>query len=684
MIAKSTAVRAPRCLMTAVCEAVPDRSASVRPGHDLPLTGGRWHLIHSVRTLANRWTTQERSGDARGSVWNAIADALPARGSVWLLTPRLSECMTLSKGWDELGRGELRIPGVTASAEEREGETDDSDERTTGYVAVGHSAELLIGSFAGVSLNIVSAANYQPGSLHELFSRRGEDEVAGMCVQTAAGRYGPTPAIVATALHRWYTALIDTWVKHKVGPWRHTAGQLAQSAGRQFYGPSPTVPTQAADVRAMERDACYGGRAEVFCVAPHLTRNVSPYEVGLTTSAGACYPITGRVHRLDIRSCYPSILGNGLAPERLLSVQRGECSVDLIDTDGDVVPLARVLIQTDEEAYPCRVLRRGRSIEVPTAMSGVPQVELQYARTIFPCGRFWTCLCGDELIDAVRRGRVVACSDVAHYSVTDKIVPFIRNLYERRKSAERAGNEDRSSLWKMLSNAYAGKSAAKGSRWVTCPKVGAPAAFAVWHETDADTGLAIKYRSIGWYVQREVTHPDNPRSHPILWAWLTSRARLKLWQIIKRAGLQNVVQCDTDGLYVNEEGLKHLQGVPDLFGGEWGQLRLVSSHDSFRAWGPKHYVCDGEWTMAGLPDGWTLNDEGGCDTRRVSYDCQPAADDGVFRGHSLKFSVRPTHSGERRSWPEECGPTEPHWLPVIHHPPAMDPPEEWWEPEEGR
>ena len=72
-----------------------------------------------------------------------------------------------------------------------------------------------------------------------------------------------------------------------------------------------------------------------------------------------------------------------------------------------------------------------------------------------------------------------------------------------------------------------------------------------------------------------------------------------MWEFIRKAGEGHVYYCDTDGLIVDEEGLKRLHreiapGVP-------GKLRLKKEIKSFTAYGAKDYEMDGERHTKGVP-----------------------------------------------------------------------------------
>lgn len=298
------------------------------------------------------------------------------------------------------------------------------------------------------------------------------------------------------------------------------------------------------DATALERASYYGGR-------------VQAYRTGV---------IPGPVYHVDVRSMYPSI---GLE----LPVP-----VSLRGYYGDAESARRV-VESDPEACCAHVRVWCDEPRLPVRRQG----EIEY-----PHGELDTYLAGPELVSAVGAGMVRHVYAAARYNCA----PVLAGFYQWQLiSVERARARGEAILvqWlKRVGNGLVGKFGEPGRRWVACPARTEMGPFDEWTGPGPD-GRNTRYRNVGWHTQRLERHGESYWSIPSIAAWITSAARVRLWDYITCAGRANVWYVDTDGMLINQAGFDRLLRSGHIRDGETGHLRLVGCYRQATIFGVRHY-----------------------------------------------------------------------------------------------
>ena len=658
---KQTVSRAPKFIISICCEAVARYCRDSLGKGYRELTGGSWSMSWAHRTECGKWKCDSTGSNEPREIFPIVAALTRKHGSSLVIVPRVSEFFGLIEGWNYIQTCYLSIPGFTATLYDAINNIAEERKEKPGLIAIGGSSEIISGRIYGNNVAFIGCNNYFPGTLGELFEGIIGAGAGSYAITSDHGRYLGVSPVIATAARQWLCAMIDAWRLEGIGPWRLTASQLSHSAGRKMYGTKAYKPTERPDVRLMEREACYGGRAEVWS---HQLYGFPTREDALKVLPGTgfrTYRNPSRVHRWDIKSCYPYIMGNFLAPEMLLSRESDRCTVRMIEQDDNVIQLAVVKVCTDEPQYPLRIRDEAGTSVFNRHMLPLPRRFAGKYRTIFPIGTFTTVLCGAELKLAAERGHIQEVYNLCTYSTTNAIQGHVKRCYYRRIQCDERGDNVGAMLWKLLANAYLGKFAALAPRWEMCSDAGAPFEWGSWVEYDDAKKEYLKYRSIGSIAQVSSNYRDNPRSHPIMFAWVTGMARTMLFTTMKLAGLENIIQCDTDGLYVNDDGHKRMSIMFDATRAKgWGDWRHVSTSRDGRFYGPKHYYTSNDgWTLAGVPDGFTIEDSLYGRANTGTYLPMPTGPRGSFAGRLVTFRVIPKDSCERKETPGQFGLTEP-------------------------
>ena len=99
-----------------------------------------------------------------------------------------------------------------------------------------------------------------------------------------------------------------------------------------------------------------------------------------------------------------------------------------------------------------------------------------------------------------------------------------------------------------------------------------------------------RHRQLGGLVQTRNEEAESRDSFPAIAAHVTAYARMKLWEIITLAGVDNVLYCDTDSVLVNDTGKRNVAFITDKE--LMGKLSVKGSYSVCEIWGAKDYRFD--------------------------------------------------------------------------------------------
>lgn len=361
----------------------------------------------------------------------------------------------------------------------------------------------------------------------------------------------------AEAVGRFVLGIVQVISSLGAGPMKPTAPSLAYSVWRHRYLTEP-VPVHAhPEALELEREAYRGGRCQCFRRGP----------------------VPEKVYHLDYRAMYASLCAKTAVPVGLVGFL-AECTVDdLLRILRDYRVIAEILIHSPVDSYldhpgqPCRYRR----------------------------GKFWTILCGPELVRALRRKHVVGVARCAWYRGSKLLGRYYRSLLRLRHQLEQSAEPGQALVIKMLCNSLIGKFGQLAMHWEDRPNYVDERMFGSWWVAQPTEKVPTHYRNIGGHVQREMQREEHPLSCPAIAAWVTSLGRAKLQTAIEAAGEHNCYYCDTDSLWTSETGYENLVQKAHVATGEYGRLTLVAVHDAATFYGPKNYLAGGHRVLSGLP-----------------------------------------------------------------------------------
>jgi len=358
-------------------------------------------------------------------------------------------------------------------------------------------------------------------------------------------------------LKRLFLSYVRFLIEEDLGAMQKTIPSQAFHAFRHRFMKHKIYIHNNEDALFYERESYYGGRNEVF-------------KIGKTD---------GKIYILDVNSMYPYVMRDNYFPTRLVKVRKKVKKYELKEWLNHYCAIAYVRVRTDEPVYPKRL--RGK--------------------LLFPVGSFDTVLCTPELKYAFEHDHIDKVFTVCLYQKGKIFEDYVNFFYEKRLEYKRAGNKAYDTICKLFLNSLYGKFGQRGKVWriVDYPLI--DDGVFEWFEYDTSKGEMSKYRKVGNVVMKLVDEEETWDSFPAISAHVTAYARMHLWSMIKTAGRNNVLYCDTDSLFTNEEGYQNLLNANLVDNAKLGFLKLEKEANGIEIRGCKDYKLDtGEEKIKGV------------------------------------------------------------------------------------
>jgi len=418
----------------------------------------------------------------------------------------------------------------------------------------------------GKKIVLMSSTNIYKNSLRELGKifglEKGEIDYSGDNLQKSIEYCKRDVEILKVAMERYIQFIRD----ENLGNFSITvAGQAFNAYRHRFMEHAIYIHADERAIR-LEREAYAGGRTEAFRIGK----------------------VEGKVYCFDVNSMYPFVMQEYPYPTRLLTVKKSlsiqECK-ELIEKGYLII--SRCNIKTNEPVFFKKA-----------------------GKLVFPVGTFTTTLCTPELKYAIENNLISAIGESAIYEAEYIFKAYVDYFYSKRLEAKQNGDKVRDLLFKLFLNSLYGKFGQKSDTWEIIGECD-PAIIEEEHILDADTGRRYTIKKFGGHMFKKNDDEFNEafNSFPAIAAHVTAYARMTLWKYMKTAGRENVYYCDTDSLFVNEEGRKRLESSGVVDGKKLGALKLEKEADSLTIHGVKDYVFGDKVKMKGVNKGAVKIDE---------------------------------------------------------------------------
>lgn len=296
-------------------------------------------------------------------------------------------------------------------------------------------------------------------------------------------------------------------------------------------------------VLPLERAAYHGGRTECFYI-------------GNWPDPVVC---------LDVNSMYSFVMMNLRVPIRLKNYVVKPARRYYMSIPETRCIVARIQVKTDEPAYA---------------------VKTKHGLT-FPVGEFEACVCSPMFFYARKAGHLQGVTELAVYDGALLFREYVRFMYALRLRLKAEGKPVKAVQAKRLLNCLYGKFGQKSSEYIRWEKTDSQRFIREDYYSQADGGWVTRTRLLGveWVEGGAAEATD---SMPAVAAHITEGARAYLWDLLRVAGRENVLYCDTDSLVVPLEHRERLSAYLD--DKRLGGLSVDYTSQDITIYGPKDYV----------------------------------------------------------------------------------------------
>ena len=299
-----------------------------------------------------------------------------------------------------------------------------------------------------------------------------------------------------------------------LGNFAPTVAGIALNAYRHRFMPTDIYIHTNSTVIDLERLAYRGGRTEAFFIGE--------------------LPDTEIYYNLDVNSMYPHVMQKYEYPVRLTKVWPYGNLPLLKWCLGKGAVIARVRVDLSE-----------------------PVIGIKGDRLIFPVGNQEAVLTSPELDFLLQKGEIRGVREIALYAQAPIFQQYVDFFYALRKEYLNKNQKSYANASKLLLNSLYGKFGQR-SRIAEPVNIAEdiPCRYRKYLNTvTGESGIAFKTGN-QWF--KEVAWREGYNSMVAIPAFVTAYARMYLWDLMVKAGRENVFYVDTDSLFVNQEGYENL------------------------------------------------------------------------------------------------------------------------------
>lgn len=345
--------------------------------------------------------------------------------------------------------------------------------------------------------------------------------------------------IMRVAWDKWYAYITD----NDLGNFQHTVGSQALSAFRHRFMDGKVFIHTHSQAIALERESYHGGRVECF-------------RIGTFTD--------GPYYNLDINSMYPYVMKHYKVPTKLYKYYERIGLRDFAWIRKNYGYIVEATLRIEKPLLPAE--RRGR--------------------LVFPIGEVSGVFTKPELEHALIQGTLLSVSRCALYTEESIFSRFVDFFYDARSRFKAAGNDSFAGFSKLILNSLYGKFGQQIDEWRFLglnPDLGDDAGTTY----DLTLGRQCKYRRLDGISEISVGEREGYNAFPAIASYITAAARVHLAKIIDQAGWSNVLYCDTDSVFVNQDGYDLIKGFLDP--STLGKLKVEAISKDVSLFGPKRY-----------------------------------------------------------------------------------------------
>lgn len=420
--------------------------------------------------------------------------------------------------------------------------------------------------------------------------------------------------------YRIVSDLLDYIGKEQLGNWQPTGAGMAYATWRHKFLTHKVLVHNDMECIDAERYAMHTGRAEAW--------RHGDLRSNLWTE-------------VDMRSAYIRIAAECSLPLKLKYHTGRISDSDLSSLVDGYRVLGRCMVRTSVPVVPCR----------------------KNGRTLWPVGEFETWLWDNEISMAQCEGASVKVSDSYAYTRA----PLLRDWATWVLSILGAEGDNVSPVvrtWvKHCGRALIGRISLRSPTWEQYGE-NPSGETGISHLVDGETGTVHRLMHIGGQTMIETAREEGRDSLPQVTGYIMAECRVRLWQAMRQAGLDQVAHVDTDSLIVSGAGLAALRAAQRA---RWGtHWQVKGSWKRLVVYGPRNYRPGELRKAAGIPRKATEilpNVFTGERWHGLAYDLENGAHNRVTVESGTWEMKTPDH--RRRPSPVAGGMSEPYQLSAV-------------------
>lgn len=350
----------------------------------------------------------------------------------------------------------------------------------------------------------------------------------------------------------------QTWLgfleENDLGSFGYTIPSQALNAYRHRFMPAKISIHTSNKAIALERLSYRGGRNECFRLGEYHGDDF---------------------YMLDVNAMYPYVMSIYDYPRNLISTG-GELTLDQAsDFLIDYSLIAQCDVKLDE---PCFAVKRK-------------------GKLLFPIGEYNVVLTSREILRGIKSGYITKINAFGLYEKSQLFASYVNFFYTNRLKFEKQGQMAYAWLCKLMLNSLYGKFGQKSEDWkFVCDDPERD--YDWWQEYDFQQQRLFTYRCINHRVEVSIGFQEGYNALVAISSEVTANARLYLWDLILKAGRDNVYYCDTDSLIVNVDGLERLRSLTNQ--SRLGKLKVVDTADDVIIYNLKDYSFGGKVKIKGI------------------------------------------------------------------------------------
>ena len=219
-------------------------------------------------------------------------------------------------------------------------------------------------------------------------------------------------------------------------------------------------------------------------------------------------------------------------------------------------------------------------------------------RHIWPTGMFETWLWDTEVDCALRYGAEAEIIDSYAYAKAPILMDWARWIITVLWDQDDNIDPVVKTWLKHCSRALIGRLSLRVPSWEVLGE-NPEGITGITRMTDAETGYTHRLMHVGDRTLIEVMRDEGRDSLPQVTGWIMAECRVRLWDAMNAAGLDNIAHVDTDSLVINRAGVVNMKRH---YGAEFGRLwQVKGSWKRLEVFGPRCYFRDKARVTSGIP-----------------------------------------------------------------------------------